>query len=174
MPNGLPEFLDLARLTRQPLELAGRVRMKAMPRLNAILSGAAGDPALVLHAVDEGNGRVSVRGGIEAELPLTCQRCLEPMTQPVSAEFRLIWVRSDSEAAALETEEPLLSPDGRVNLAELVEDELLLAAPSVPMHENARCKASKQEKVPQTGELKSKIGQTQNPFAVLEQLKRHR
>jgi uncharacterized protein len=174
MPNGLPEFLDLARVTRQPLELAGRVRIKAMPRLRALLSGEAGDAELHLRAVDEGNGRVSLRGGIEAQLALTCQRCLEPMTQPVSAEFRLIWVRRDSEAAALETEEPLLSPDGRVNLAELVEDELLLTAPAVPMHENMRCKAGRQEQVSRSGEPHPAVAQKQNPFAVLEQLKRHR
>lgn len=174
MPNGLPEFLDLARVTRQPLELAGRVRMKAMPRLRAILSGAAGEAGLHLRAVDEGNGRVSVRGGIEAELPLMCQRCLEPMTQPVSVEFRLIWVRSDREAAALETEEPLLAPDGRVNVTQLVEDELLLVAPAVPMHENVQCKAGRQNELPRSGEPIPSVAKKQNPFAVLEQLKQRR
>jgi uncharacterized protein len=174
MSSGLPEFLDLARVTRQPLEQAGRIRIGKMPRLCAVLSDNGGDARVRLQAQDDGSGRIIVQGEAQADLTLICQRCLQPMQQYVSAGFRLAWVRDEDTAAAMQTEtcDPLLSADGRVRLAELVEDELLLALPIVALHELETCDAGSNlhdahAEAPGTPAK-------QNPFAVLEQLKQRR
>jgi DUF177 domain-containing protein len=174
MSSGLPEFLDLARVTRQPLERAGRIRIDAMPRLSAALSDGSGDAQVELLARDDGSGRIVVQGAVEAELKLICQRCLKPMPQHVSANFRLAWVRNEAEAAAMqdETSDPLLSADGRIKLAELVEDELLLALPIVALHEIKECNMGSDMR--ETHAAKPESLAKQNPFAVLEQLKQHR
>ncbi|MGH8370331.1 MAG: YceD family protein [Gammaproteobacteria bacterium] len=173
MSSGLPEFLDLARVTRQPLELAGRIRIGAMTRLRVALSGSDGEARVQLQAHAE-SGQIMVQGEAQAELVLTCQRCLRPMQQHVSAEFRLAWVRDEREAATLQTGscDPLLSADGRVKLAELVEDELLLALPIVALHEMQECDAGPQDHALHTEE--PELPARENPFAVLEQLKQRR
>jgi uncharacterized protein len=174
MSSGLPEFLDLARVTRQPLERAGRIRIGKMPRLSAALPDSSGEAQVELLAQDDGSGQIILQGETRAELTLICQRCLKPMRQPVRSSFRLAWVRSEAEAAAMQvdTYDPLLSADGRVRLAELVEDELLLALPIVALHELEACDAGSN-----TGDAHSEapaVPAEQNPFAVLEQLKQRR
>ncbi|HET7923235.1 MAG TPA: YceD family protein, partial [Gammaproteobacteria bacterium] len=174
MSSGPPEFLDLAHVTRQPLELAGRIRVGSMPRLRAVLADDDGEVAFRLRARHEA-GRTVVQGQADAELMLACQRCLQPMRQALSTEFRLAWVRNEAEAAALEAGscEPLLAPDGRVRVSTLLEDELLLALPIVALHETQSCRAD----VVAGGVEQAAMPQAEtepNPFAMLQQLKTHR
>ncbi len=74
----------------------------------------------------------------EGRVPLVCQRCLEPYWQPVTVDrwFRFVANEAAAEAEDESCEEDLLVLDGpRYPLLELVEEELLLAAPLVPLHE---------------------------------------
>ncbi|HEX5339344.1 MAG TPA: YceD family protein [Gammaproteobacteria bacterium] len=174
MSSGLPEFLDLAHVTRQPLERAGRVRIGAMPRLCAALADTKGEAMLHLQARNDGAGQIVLQGRVQAELTLSCQRCLKPVLRPVSADFYLAWVRDEEQAVAVQTGncDPLLSADGRIRLAELVEDELLLALPIVALHDIGECEARPGE--PVTRIETPEIPAQQNPFAVLKQLKEQR
>lgn len=175
MSSGLPEFLDLARVTRQPLERAGRIRIGSMPRLAAVLSDSSSAEAQVeLDMQDDGSGRIVVQGTVAAQLALICQRCLKPMSQHISTDFRLVWVRNEAEAAAIEIEstDPLLSEDGRVKLAELVEDELLLALPIVALHKLETCGTGLE--MHENPAAKPEVPARQNPFAMLKQLKQQR
>jgi uncharacterized protein len=62
--------------------------------------------------------------------------------------------------------EPTLAPDGRVALSELVEEELLLAVPLVPRHEDLReCGPAAEAAAPQADEEA-----VQRPFAGLGEL----
>lgn len=66
----------------------------------------------------------------------TCQRCLQPVQQLVEADRRIRFVQDEAKAEALdaELEDDVLALPHRLDLAELVEDELLLALPIVPHH----------------------------------------
>ncbi len=70
-------------------------------------------------------------------LPMTCQRCLELARIDVSAQRSFRFAADEEQAAALdeESEEDVLVYERDFNLHELVEDELLLAMPLVPLHE---------------------------------------
>jgi len=72
---------------------------------------------------------------IDAALPLECQRSLQRYMEPVHVVQRLGLIRDEAEEAGLpEDYEPLLlSDDGVLRPAELVEDELILAVPVVPL-----------------------------------------
>jgi uncharacterized protein len=75
---------------------------------------------------------------VQGEVPLVCQRCLEPYLQPVLVDrwFRFVADEATAEAEDEACEEDLLVlPGARFHLLSLVEDELLLGAPLVPMHE---------------------------------------
>ena len=78
-------------------------------------------------------GEVTVTLEVEAELPLICQRSMQPYFERVRRQSVLAVVESVAGQDALpEYYEPVLAEHGRLALLDLVEDELLLAVPQVP------------------------------------------
>ncbi len=107
--------------------------------------------------------------GLDAEVPQTCQRCLRPYVQPVEAErwFRFVATEEIALAEDDDSEEDLLVLDPRLDLLALVEDELLLELPLVPMHD--QCPEPPRMSA---GELPEAEPQEQpHPFAALAALK---
>jgi DUF177 domain-containing protein len=82
---------------------------------------------------------------VTARAVLTCQRCLAPLEWPIASRGRVALVADAAEAdrapAQLET---ALAPDRRVSVRDLVEEELLLALPLCPVHEEDGCGAAGQ------------------------------
>jgi len=74
----------------------------------------------------------------QANVWLTCQRCLQPFTVPLHIDQRIRFVRGEAEAEALdgEIEDDVLALSKSLDLRVLVEDELLLALPIVPRHDS--------------------------------------
>jgi uncharacterized protein len=140
MSGVLPAYIQPVRLAELGRTLEGRLPLARMRRLADMLSDRGGEAAVRLEFRREGRGRATVRGTIRAGLRLTCQRCLEPFELILDLPVRL--VRSDVEAGRLaEEEDPLLvDEDQALSLAELVEDELLLALPQVPAHPPPGCR----------------------------------
>ena len=142
-----------------------------MPRLGAMLLDRTGEVRVELEFGTDAHGVRFIAGRVETKLVLECQRCLEPMELPLGLDFRLGVVGGQQEAERLpEGCEPLVVEDGaagrRVSLAALVEDELLLALPIVPRHEDtASCTQYRAEDSPRTQEPRD------NPFAALAKLK---
>jgi uncharacterized protein len=100
---------------------------------------------------------------------LECQRCLQSMQVPLHAERRIFFVAGEDAAAALdaESDDDVLALTPALDLAELIEDELLLALPLVPRH--AHCP----QPLPRAfAEDDPAIDPADNPFAVLASLKR--
>ena len=170
MSGALPPSLDLARAARQTYGVEGRLPVKSLPRLSAALASDAGEVRVDLEAGVDPARRVTVTGSIDAELELTCQRCLEPVKLSVHAEPNLAWVKTDEQLADLPDEyEPLLSADGDVDLKELVAEELLLALPLVPKHDgDAACGGFTEPAARPAGPGEVR----KNPFAELAKLKR--
>jgi uncharacterized protein len=103
---------------------------------------------------------------------LICQRCLGPVKIALHAEPHLAWVKTDEALAALPEEyDPLLSADGRVALADLVADELLLALPLVPRHEGGTACRDLPEAA---AESATPDEERKKPFAELAKLKHGR
>lgn len=107
----------------------------------------------------------------EVDLPQTCQRCLSPVDVPVSFEREFRFVASEEVAAVEdeESEEDVLVLSRDFNLLELIEDELLMALPVVPMHEVCPGALKLQAADPDFVEVEQ---EKPNPFAVLGQLKK--
>ncbi len=122
-------------------------------------------------AFDRGlDGRTMVHVQADAQLALVCQRSLEIFTLPIAIDqdFGVIATESD-EAALLPDVEPWLSPDGVINLAELIEDELILALPLIPAKPGAKISP-----VGANGTEFTQPPESQpNPFEVLRELKRN-
>lgn len=72
----------------------------------------------------------------QAVLPLVCQRCLQPLLQPLALKRQYQLVRGEDAAAALdgEVEHEVLALARELDVHDLLEDELLLDLPLVPRH----------------------------------------
>ncbi|WP_049620857.1 YceD family protein [Frateuria defendens] len=151
---------------------AGELPVAAMPRLCEALAGREGTAQYELDFGRDEFGSAYLDVRVQAPLTLLCQRTLEPFALPVTVEGRLGLIGSEREEAALPPDcEPLLiGEDGRLNPAEVIEDELLLALPLVPVNPDSSLPDEVTEPAP---EEDSGTGRTDNPFAVLRELKKN-
>jgi uncharacterized protein len=119
----------------------------------------AGQPAVWLH----------VQAALA--LPLSCQRCLKPVAVPLEVNrwFRFVADEATAEAEDDDTEEDVLALEPRPDLLALIEDELLMEMPLVPMHEAC----PEPLPAPDAREAAADPKETRvNPFASLARLKR--
>ena len=165
----LPHQIDPFRLCEARASLSGSIPLKQMQRLQPLLASDSGEIEVVLNFDIDELGVPFLQGELKAELPLICQRCLEPFPFVVDQQSTLAWVRSDQEAERLPLRfEPYLVETSPLILNDVIEDELLLALPQIPMHAEAECPASKwlqQQHAAVTDEKED------NPFSVLANLK---
>ncbi|WP_426689305.1 YceD family protein [Rhodanobacter ginsengiterrae] len=148
----------------------GTLPVATMPRLCEALADTEG---LLHFELDFGRDElgisyVDVRA--TASLNLLCQRTLEPFALPVTVDTRLGLIRLERDEAGLPPDcEPLLvAEDGRLNPRDVIEDELLLALPLVPVNPDSSLPDEVISQEPET----SGEGQRENPFAVLRELKK--
>jgi len=74
---------------------------------------------------------------VQASFPMECQRCLTPVDVPLGVDrsFRFVADEATAEALDDESDEDLLAMSREFDLRELIEDELLMALPVVPKHD---------------------------------------
>ena len=139
-------------LTRAESDLTRRVRWRAVGSTRHV----------------GGEDQVWLQLLAEADIVLQCQRCLQPLNEPVRVDRHFRFVADEETAAALddETEDEMLALPKSLNLRDLVEDEMLLALPLVPRH--VVCP----ETVPmQFGDIEE-VEEKANPFASLALLRK--
>ncbi len=168
VPSGrVPDLLDAWRLVATRRGVEGNLPLSSLARLQGLLLDAEGS---VRYSLDFDSDELQVPYAelkIQADLPLLCQRTLERFLLPVRIEQRLGLIREEADEAALPPGyEPLLMPeDGMLRASELVEDELILAVPVVPM-------APGSEAVERDWPATQAEQDAANPFAVLSSLKK--
>jgi uncharacterized protein len=84
------------------------------------------------------DGRPAVSGELHGAAVLTCQRCMQPVPVELDDSFQVLIVeeeRGDEPGGY----EPVIAKASRLDLRWLAEEQVLLALPLVPMHENVDC-----------------------------------
>jgi uncharacterized protein len=139
-----PAVIDGLEFARTAAVLKGRLGIESLPRL--VQSGCSG---LVLDFVL--TGEINERGkpelGLEASgsVRLQCQRCLGEVEYPLQIEVQLELAASEAEILAADDDVDRVLAGRDMNVAALVEDELLLALPMAPKHEQCRAAAGTYE-----------------------------
>lgn len=134
--------VDLRELARREASLEGEIDIAALPRLaHSLMGDLAGLRARwtlegALHRAPDGGVQPLVRLSVSAALPLQCQRCLQAASVPVEDQivFRLLEQEPELTEEELLAEDEALCVQGPSDVRELVEDQLILALPLVPMH----------------------------------------
>ena len=149
---------ELRRLSDSLMALPGDM---APPPVRWVVAGAmrtaAGAPAQPWLHLD-----------VDASVTLQCQRCLQPLGVALHIDRWFRFVGAEDEAARLDEdcEEDVLVASPRFNLLELVEDELILALPLVPMHKACP------EPLPMAPDEPATEPVAPHPFAALAALRR--
>ena len=140
MSAALPESVDAWRMVSARRGFEGVQPLSGLPRLRAALRVAGveapvGECRYALQFDRDALGIAYLEIRAEAELPLICQRSLDPFGLPVRIEQRLgLIAREEQEAALPEGYEPVLvGSEGYIDPRALLEDELILAIPVVPV-----------------------------------------
>ncbi|MCQ4347870.1 YceD family protein [Pseudomonas stutzeri] len=167
----IPPHIDPRKLADRDAILQGEWPVAQFSRLCEQLVSDAGSVQARLEFGRDEQGLIVMRGELEVEVQMVCQRCLEPASLPVHCEFVYAVLREGASADSLpKSYDALEVGEEPLDLLELVEDELLLALPIVPAHEPDACQhpagyAAAPE--PSVNEVPRS-----NPFDVLAQLKR--
>ncbi|MDB6097121.1 MAG: yceD [Francisellaceae bacterium] len=122
--------------------------------------------------IDE-SGIVHLHGYIKTILQMVCQRCLKPFDKVIDSHFNLSPVKDEEEAKTLpEHYEATLMTEGKLSIKQLIEEELLLNLPIVPMHEvDVNCKPANVWTFKETDTSNSsEMSDKPNPFRVLKDL----
>lgn len=140
---------------------SGRWALRDFARLRSSLADDAGELRYELRGTQDALGRRALRLKVDGVLTLSCQRCLESMTVPITIDATLVLAASEAEIDA-DADDPE-APDRvlasrEMPIGDLIEEEVLLAMPFAPRHE--RCSARHRE----FGERRS------SPFAGLSDL----
>ncbi len=171
MSAGWSKLLDIGPLAQAGARMAFAIPLVEFSRLAPQLREAAGEATGEVAFTRESSLAVAgVR--VEAELVLTCQRCMERLPWMLRSEGRAALVATAAEADRASDElETVFAEDHRISLRELVEEELLLALPLVPRHESehdcAGPATDAQEAVQPAGDAPE---ETHRPFGQLAQL----
>lgn len=165
----LPEKIDPWRMAAEYGCLKGQLALTALPRLTEVLGRADGEVVVALSAGLDAQGIRFITGNLQTDLEWICQRCLGPLQLLLNIAVNLGLARDEAAADQLPAEyDPLLVPEGEsIAVASLVEDELLLALPQIPRHDDLRKCAANGYLPPGGPELDL---QNRQPFAVLATL----
>lgn len=145
----------------------GSLPLASMPRLRESLAATDGEVVFELEFGKDELGVAQLRVRAEAVLPLICQRTLETFALPVQIDTRLGLIAREEDEATLPADvEPLLISNGLLRLADVVEDELILAVPVVPVKPGT---ASNRQVWSDPADPQE--AETQNPFAALADIK---
>lgn len=168
MSANVPETLDAWRMVAARRSFEGRLPLSSLTRLAGVLDATDGEVTYSLEFDHDTLQVPYLELRIDAALPLLCQRSLVRFVQPVQVVQRLGLIRDEADEAALpEGYEPLLvAEDGMLKPAELVEDELILAVPLVPV-------APGSDAVERDWPVSPEEEKRANPFSALAGLKKN-
>jgi uncharacterized protein len=168
----LPESVDAWRMVSARRSFQGSLPIAAMRRLCEALADDAGEVQYELDFGRDEFGTAYVDVRAQAPLWMICQRTLDPFILPMTLSSRLGLIRSEREESGLSPGcEPLLVPDDdKLYPIDVIEDELLLALPLVPVNPDGVLP----EEVTRPPEDEESVEErSDNPFAVLRELKKN-
>lgn len=168
--DSLPTQVNALRSAENAAIFHGTVLVEDMQRLRSSLLSNEGEVKVDLEfGIDRQKIRY-VKGHYATELRLQCQRCMEPFSYRIVGDFISGLVNSVEEAENLpESYDPLIVIDNNLIIKDVIEDELILSLPIVPMHDPNDCNVT----LPQAASDGSGTDfEKVSPFKVIESLKK--
>lgn len=170
MLNGpIPPHVDPRKLADRGAVLEGELPLESLPRLAEQMVNHAGTVRAKLSFERDERRAVVIHCEFGVEAKMVCQRCLDVASLPIHGEYHYVVVPEGSEQVVPKGYDALEVGEDPLDLLTLVEDELLLALPIVPVHDPEDCQQPAGQHEPEASE--DEVPRS-NPFSVLAQLKR--
>ncbi|MCU7960601.1 MAG: DUF177 domain-containing protein [gamma proteobacterium symbiont of Bathyaustriella thionipta] len=143
--------------------------MHHFSRLRNVLVSDAGSVAVDLDFSVGVKRRPWIQGQLQTEVMLVCQRCMRPFLYSLQLDLSLLVVETEAEYDLLpEDVDPILADDSRLNLSQMLEDEMLLALPQVAMHEPDDCEVKMDQWTQADEPFVEPVNEPkENPFEIL-------
>ena len=147
---------------REGRSLEGELPLSGLERLQDVLADVSGTVRYSLQGRVSRQGKPQLLLDVEGIAPVVCQRCLGLYAYPLSIASTLELIADEAEISQDELEDDsrdFLVAQKEMDVAALIEDEIILALPSAPRHEECE--------LPGSSERGTKV----SPFAALSALK---
>lgn len=157
-------FIDNSAFAKKNERLAGRLSLCDCPRLaglsqtNTAQNLAETAVEYVLQGEANSIGQHFLHLSLTANLSTACQRCLNPMLLQLKLDFNYMIADTDDTDVEDNDDVDLQEPSQTMDLIALIEDEIIMAMPIAPVHEE------------DCGAIVTQSGEKPNPFAVLKGL----
>jgi len=161
--------IDGLQFARSSSELAGVIDSSQLQRLGEFQCRTPGIRFRLKGGMNE-RGKPSIDMLLSAELELTCQRCMQPLAFALDTGVNLELSRHQAEIESAEDEVDRILAKRDMDVAALVEDEVILALPMIPRHEH--CEAAPEGAHPAVIEVGT--ARLASPFGALAALKHGR
>jgi len=172
MLGGWSSIIDPIQLADKGSRLAGELPVQGLSRLGEVCRRDVGRVRIDLQFEhDPGDGLRVMHGAIEASVFVACQRCMDEMELTLALSPRLVLLRPGERDDLVEGGNALLV-ERPITLGTLVEDELLLSMPMVPVHPIEDCRVRDIVEQPALAGDEKKEKKRENPFSALAALKR--
>lgn len=163
-----PERIDAVKMFARIGLIAAQLPLARLQRFTEELSSTTGEIAVDLQFGRDEEGRRLLSGTIDVTVQVACQRCLQDMPLDLHCNMALLVFDTEEELQTLhESQDGVVMTEDGLDVVALIEDELILSLPMIPMHADTGCNraliALNQADAP--GEDRP------NPFAVLAGLK---
>jgi uncharacterized protein len=162
---GATDSLEFARAGQQ---LRGSLPVASLKRLQDVLFDPDGVLQFELRGGQDDRGRPQLRLTVSGTLHLQCQRCLGCLEFPLDLRNALLLVPPGARHDA-DLDDPdapdAIEASTQLDIAGLVEDEVLLGLPLAPRHAADACAEQREGRGP------AGAAQPESPFARLARLK---
>ncbi|HEY0961186.1 MAG TPA: YceD family protein [Pseudomonadales bacterium] len=168
-----PERIDAVKMFAREGTITAELALARLQRLIEQLASDQGTVAVDLRFGRDEEGRRVLAGTLDSTVKAACQRCLQEMDLDLHSSLSLFVVDTEEELQELRDDQDgvVMPEDGNLDVLALIEDELLLSLPMIPMHEDPACNQVLNA-LRQGGVAGEAVAESRpNPFAVLAGLK---
>ena len=167
MKNEQPTFIDPILYTELGKSISGMLKFSKLNRFGDLAKFDGRDVNFLLSFFYDEEKRCCIEGKARITIKLECNRCLNLFSYDIETIFRLYPIKSEDISKLSKQLELVVMENGLISIIDVIEDELILNLPEVPMHAqddpNCRSLAAAWSQV----EVEQ---QQKNPFVVLKEL----
>lgn len=137
-------FIDSLDFADHGREIRGEMLVAELPRLQDVLENTRGILSYIVRGGVDNQNNYFLDISVTGHCRVRCQRCLEGMDYPVRLNERLL-LRDQARSDALDDSEvdeedfDSISTDAHLDVADLLEKEILLGLPIALKHEPGAC-----------------------------------
>ena len=162
--NQLPKVIKLFNFAKKERSLGGVYKISSIPRISEIARNKEDKVKVDLSFYLENNKTPCIKGIINLNIILDCQRCLEALPIELKVDFKLAFVRHEQQAEGLDSSYELyVTKEEELLTIDIITDEILLSIPMAPSHDfDCNLIINKDVVVEESRE---------NPFTILKNIK---